>query len=356
MKKWIAIGLISVLGLSMAGCGEEENIEASVSEEVEKVEVEVETDDYIQEAEEEEIVVEEPEEQKEEVFIEAFNTSPTIEETVLWDEQDVKVTVTSLDYTSWSAVLNLTLENDSDKPLSFVGGSTSYCWYAINGYTIDDGFINVTVEPGTVEEGTISFNTTGLMVYGINEIAEIQMGLMVEDEDYNTFILEPQKLETSIAGSYDFDVDTYQEILENGVFEQLGNCNIDYLSYDELYSSNGISMISEMMMTQEDDEEGTRYALVLEMSNESDNYIYAVLSKVFINDVSVYDYNWTSETMMPNTKAALTIDLNNVASRSDDYTDKFFDNGVESVSFTLTIKNEDYVDALEPQEITIDFN
>ncbi len=49
--------------------------------------------------------------------------SATINETVLVDEKDVKITATELTYTEYSAELELLIENNSNKDLSFYSGS-----------------------------------------------------------------------------------------------------------------------------------------------------------------------------------------------------------------------------------------
>ena len=52
-----------------------------------------------------------------------FNVDATLEETVMVDEGGVKITATGLTYTDYSVDLDLTIENNSGKTLSFVSGS-----------------------------------------------------------------------------------------------------------------------------------------------------------------------------------------------------------------------------------------
>lgn len=55
-----------------------------------------------------------------------FVTDGKIEETVMVDESDIKITTTELSYTDYDIRLNLTIENNSDKDLSFTSGSMGY--------------------------------------------------------------------------------------------------------------------------------------------------------------------------------------------------------------------------------------
>ena len=68
-----------------------------------------------------------------------FNVDATLEETVMVDEGGVKITATGLTYTDYSVDLDLTIENNSGKTLSFVSGSLGYSCNSINGYMVNDG-------------------------------------------------------------------------------------------------------------------------------------------------------------------------------------------------------------------------
>ena len=48
-----------------------------------------------------------------------FDPSATIEETVLVDESDIKITATGIKYTAYDVKLSLAIENNSDQDLSF---------------------------------------------------------------------------------------------------------------------------------------------------------------------------------------------------------------------------------------------
>ncbi len=288
-----------------------------------------------------------------ETFMEAFHTDATITETVLWDERDVRVTATALSYSSWSADLELTIENNSNEDFCFSAGTVSYCWNAVNGYMVADGYLMEDLEAGESVETELSFDYYTLQQYGINEIADITFGLCVEDDDYNEFYLTPKKLETSAAGSYDYETDTYMEGVGNGLYLQMADYTTEYLAEDTMYDNNGIAMISEVLMSQTKEDE-TSYAAFLEMRNQSEYNIYVTFSDLSINGVSLYESTYASLEMLPGTRGVKAINLANLLSRYEGEEDITQD-GITSFTFTLSIKNENYENALTPQEITINF-
>ena len=66
-----------------------------------------------------------------------FDPAATIEEMVLVDESDVKITATGLKYTAYDVKLSLAIENNSSQDLSFYSGTSGYNCNSINGYMVD---------------------------------------------------------------------------------------------------------------------------------------------------------------------------------------------------------------------------
>lgn len=61
-----------------------------------------------------------------------FDPTATLEETVLVDESNVKITATGLKYTAYEVKVSLTLENNTDKNLSFRNGTMGYSCNSVN--------------------------------------------------------------------------------------------------------------------------------------------------------------------------------------------------------------------------------
>ena len=102
--------------------------------------------------------------------------SATINETVLVEEKDVKITATELTYTGYSAELELLIENNSDRDLSFYAGTLGYSVNSVNHYMIADGYLGEDVDAGMQARATMSFGLDQLMMYGITDIADIGLG------------------------------------------------------------------------------------------------------------------------------------------------------------------------------------
>ena len=54
-------------------------------------------------------------------------------------EDNVKITATGLKYTAYEVKVSLTIENNTDKSLSFRSGTMGYSCNSVNGYMVDAG-------------------------------------------------------------------------------------------------------------------------------------------------------------------------------------------------------------------------
>lgn len=67
-----------------------------------------------------------------------FSKSAALAETIMVDESGVKITATRLSYNNYAVELELTIENNSGKDLSFISGSMGYSCNSVNGYMVAD--------------------------------------------------------------------------------------------------------------------------------------------------------------------------------------------------------------------------
>lgn len=146
-----------------------------------------------------------------------FATDATIEETVLVDENGVRIVATGLEYGNNMVNLNLLIENNSGQDLSFVSGSLGYSCNSVNGYMVEEGYLNVDVTAGSKANETVGFSMDGLSLYGITEVADIQIGFSISDSDYNHSYSGPRQVRTSIADTHDYSVDTYKEMVGGSI-------------------------------------------------------------------------------------------------------------------------------------------
>ncbi len=240
---------------------------------------------------------------------EMFPEQATIEETVLVDEKDVKITATELTYTSGSAELSLLLENNSDQELSFA--SHNNCPRSINGYMVDGGFMSESVAAGKKANTTLTFRANELIALGITEIADIELSFELKDEDYETYLeTGPRQIQTSAAASYDDSEDTYQSAINSGWLAAAYGFTVDYFANDELYNDNGLRVISETLLTNKD---GDR-ALFLEVENNASEPLLASMGDIYINGLMIHA-SWSSDSISAGSRRIFSL---NISSMMDD--------------------------------------
>ena len=281
--------------------------------------------------------------------LKAFDKNQKIEETVLMDENNVKITATELGYSDYAAELHLLIENNSSKEYSFVSGAIGYSCNAINGYMVADGYLNIDVPAGGKAEDTVEFSLSELRLYGINQIADIQIGFMIRDEEYNDFYSGPRSVRTGAAEKYDYGKDTYLEAIKNNVVRAVYHYEIEYLSEDVLYDSGGMKVNSAVLVTNKK----KKKVLFLEVQNNSEDLVSAVIKNVVINEETNYEYLWSGTLVNPGAKAVIDISADSVLSAVD--IEEATVTEISSIAFTFSANFEDGSPKTAPEEIRVSF-
>lgn len=278
--------------------------------------------------------------------LENFDTGATIKETVIYNENNIKITANELTYGSFSAELSVTIENNSDKNLSFICGSSGYNANSINGYMVEDGYLNCEIAAGQSETDVISFSFNSLNVYGITSIADIEIGFNIRDDDYNSTYTGPIQIKTSLADSYDYSINRYQKVVNNGAFEDKFDCKINYFADDNLYENYNICITSAAVMTNVDGEP----ALLLEIENNSNGRISVNTKEMYLNNCLVYDSLWSSDSINANKKYIVNMSLSDLAKK---YEGDFADiSKISEISFTFSV-GESWHKSADTQKINI---
>lgn len=173
----------------------------------------------------------------------------TISETVLLDEQGVKVTAKSLENDALlGPEVKLLIENNSGKDLTFQTRSSS-----VNGYMIST-IMSVDVADGKKANDSLTFSDTELKACGIQTIADMEFSFHIfTTEDWETYIDTPLiQLKTSAAETYNY------------IFDDTGD-----LAYDD----NGIKIVVKGL--QEDSIWGPGIVVYIENSSEKDITVQA---------------------------------------------------------------------------------
>ncbi|OUN23065.1 catabolite control protein A [Pseudoflavonifractor sp. An85] len=277
-----------------------------------------------------------------------FNKTATLDETVMVDEGGVKITATGLTYTNYSVEVGLTIENNSGKDLSFVSGSIGYSCNSVNGYMVEEGYLNCDVANGKKANDTIQFSYDTLMLYGIDEIADLEIGFDMSDDDYNHTYSGPRQLKTSIYDSHDYETNHYQATIASQAAQNTYGYEMLQFSQDALYEQNGVKMLSSGMMRRDGED-----MLLLELENTTDSMVYVVLSDLGLNGLKLSSSNEAGIGIYPGKCGIMNVRLSSVLDQA--YWSEYGMTGVGAVSLSLGQYNEDEVEIGEkvPVEITL---
>lgn len=305
MKKLICVLLAIVMLLGLTACGKSKT-ETAEPEKADMTDTET-VDDVTDVTEEmEETDVQDSTESSEE--LPEFDQSAIIETTVILDQDNIKVTATALEYDDYSANLKLSLENNSDKTLTFSTNTLGFSGNSINGFMIPDGYFNSEIAPGKKANETATFSYDYLQLFGINEIADIVLGIRVTDEDYNETIYPDCQIKTSIADSYTYDNTSYQKAISSTDVQKALGLTSTYFTTDVLYDADNIQIVSGTLISNEDDEQ----MLLLEAVNSGTEMKNIIVTGLSVNGLTVYDGNWSSTTISSGKCGVISINLNDV--------------------------------------------
>lgn len=178
-----------------------------------------------------------PNTQKETTGQQATPSKPvaaTISETVMWDNDDIKVTALSLTSDQYYHILNLQIENKTGSELFVMASRT-----AVNSFVVEPT-MGVKVPAGSTAKGEFKVR---LKDVAANVIADIETRFSYSSSDHSiNRKTERVKLETSAAASYDYSYDESGTVLydANGIkiickgFNDEGNPMIYLSSTGEL--------------------------------------------------------------------------------------------------------------------------
>lgn len=138
-------------------------------------------------------------------------TVSTIEETVMWDNDDIKVTALSLTSDQYYHIINLQIENKTNKDLYVMASRT-----AVNSFVVEPS-MGVDVPANSTANGELKIRLNNV---DAGYIADIETRFSYSSSDYSmNRKTERVKLETSAATSHDYSYDESGTVLydANGI-------------------------------------------------------------------------------------------------------------------------------------------
>lgn len=277
-----------------------------------------------------------------------FNPVATIEEMVLVDESDVKITATGLKYTAYDVKLSLTIENNSSQDLSFYSGTSGYNCNSINGYMVDGGYLNADIAAGKKSNETVSFSVDQLTLFGLSEIADIDLGFNITDSNFDDYLQTgPRQLKTSAADSYDYETDTYRQAIENHVLENALGFTLDCDSEEIVFDQKGIRVVSQVLTTNTSGER----VLLVEVENTTSDTVYTSVGNISLNGLSVQSGTWSTDWISGGKRRIIAMNLSNMLDES--YRTAFGLENIGQVAYTFEPKDSDRDTLVVPQMLTL---
>ena len=276
-----------------------------------------------------------------------FNTDATITETVLVDEKGVKITATGLEYTESSADMKLSIENNSGKKLSFHSQTMAYNCNSVNGYMVNDGYLSCEVADGKKANESVSFDFDNMMLYGINEIADIEIGFDISDDDGDYILSGPRQIKTSAFDSHDYDTDCYQKTITSRAAMNTYNYKITHFSEDSLYDEKGVRLLSSGLMVNKDEET----ILLLELENTTNDEVNITASDIAINGLVVDSFDFSYDEINAGKRKVMDIKISSVI--KPEYLSAYGINEIGSVSLFLKQSDADGKSIADKAQINI---
>ncbi len=334
MKKFVVSLLAASLIFSCCGCGGESGGSSAADSSVASEAV-----GAVDETSPEETV------DRSQFKIKSFNTEPTIEETVLVDENGVKITATGLEYSDYEAIVHLKIENNTDVDINV---------YSNTGESINDfmtfTYLNCDVpSKETVEDG-IDFDYDELESYGIYEIATMGIRFTVEDDDHNEIVETTAYLDTSIASEYVSDPKSYENTITDP--QTIDRYKYEVLSWapDTVFDQYGVQILSELLIKNVDGER----IMMIEVINTNDVKISVGFGTLNINSDDITETTIDWDEIDTGKIAVMTVNLDDYIN-SDEVNDPSKYTDITQIKFNINIYSNQQT-VLEDEPLTLSFS
>lgn len=240
---------------------------------------------------------------------EKFKFDTTIEETLIADEDGIKITARELKFENNTPKLSIYIENNTDKDLSFYSGTMASSMNAVNGYMVNSMYLNCDVTAGKNASDEISLEKDELESYGIHEIEEIQLSIYVVDSDYNDVLsVGPVQIQTSAYANLSTETDSLKAVAGSGEFYNLSNTDLLFSSEEEIYNEDDMKITAAYYIQ----ESGGDYYLFLEVENQSSDVRDIFFKDIAVNNIELTSGRWTSSTVLPGHRALIDMNLTNM--------------------------------------------
>ncbi len=321
MKKLISLLLIFVLCIAVISCGEQQEEPAKDDDSSNAESTENEEEEAMEDSEEE--AVEDPEEETPQ-FGEVV--LPTVEEQVIYDGDDIKVTVPAGEISKNDVIdpeILLVIENKTENDIEIMPENM-----VINGLSLDNMDANVLediVPANSSAEILMSISSSGLFDRHIKEIGDISFDLSYSPvEEFDLIRHDDLTIKTSLSGK------VTQEINTEG---------------RELINQDGIKLVVKEELLNTPSGPGVEYYF----ENMSDKKVKINVTTPVTVEGNAFEDEGYSVTLKPNAK---TIFLHVIMSVDVDD----FDGGIHSISYQVQAEDPDEFDVIFIEPLSVELN
>lgn len=291
-----------------------------------------------------------------------IDKTPTIEETTLVDQDGVKITATSLEYSDYSVDLNIKIENSTDNDITVYSNTIFTGANYVNDFAISDGYLSCDVPAGETADDVMSFEADSLLLYGISKVAKFNLNFNVEqdlsssieDSDYDEKYSDSEdilysdcELVTSIGDSFEFSPDAYHEAIQNRA--GLIGYEVVYFSDEPAFEYDTFNVESQCIIKKDDG-----YIALVEVYNKYQEPINVSVNDIYLNDIGVYSGVWNGENLLANKHCILSIDLSSVI--NDAAQEAYGINDVKTLSLTINVTDAGNNPLIDDIEIPINID
>ncbi len=274
-----------------------------------------------------------------------FDTSGTIEQTTMLDNDVLTVIAESLEYRNDVAYLKLSLTNNTEGDIYVSTATLGYSPNYVNDCMVDMGHVSCDIPAGeTVEEETY-FSLNELQLYGVRKIGVLGLGLRATDEENNVF-KDTAEITTSLSGSEGVDSSTCVGFIDNPAL-------VEKLAYEITPASSivhdlgdaGIEIPAAFLLVNKDGEQ----VVIAELKNNADEALIVQTSNVAIDGALAYEGPWSQDAIAPGKRLVLDcLRLNRIAEKGEKEIDL---SNVEEVGMKVTLKDDNGNTVLDPVDV-----
>jgi hypothetical protein len=276
-----------------------------------------------------------------------FDTSATIENTILYNENGLVITATGLTYNYYYAEIKLQFENNTDYDYQFISSSNGYHCNSVNGImTPGEGYVNCTVKSGSTAYDTARFQFSSLKRLGITCLADIELAFDITNNSEQIYS-QPIAINTSLSNMYDYSKNHYQQFVEDGTLEGMLGVELLFYETEERYSQDGIKVISNALLENEDGD----VILLVEAENTSNKPVNIFVKDISVDNFLIYSYNCDDTTIAPGKRCVLDVNISKLI--KEPYWDLYGITGFESLKYCVKLKDMQYMEITDPKTVTI---